>query len=146
MISCGDNKSWWILLMTPLAFAATHTHHHLSLPRSFVNTARPTRPAGCQMELTRSQPALSLLHPAALEGKPSSQAKAASPPLIPLLCHSAGAAAFVPQWGFVCLFLSAGLLLKVTSHSVSSVQTLWFLNKADCLAYCRNYLAVDVLI
>lgn len=89
VISYGDNKSWWILIMTPLALPAC-THHHLTLPRSFVNAPRPARPAGCQMELTRSQPALSLLSPAALEGKPSSEAKATSPPQILLLCHSAG--------------------------------------------------------
>lgn len=75
--------------MTLLA-SPPRTHHHLSLPRSFVNTPRPARPAGCQMELTRSQPALSLLSPVALEGKPSSEAKATSPRQIPFLYHSAG--------------------------------------------------------
>lgn len=82
------------------ATETTHTHHHLSLPRSFVNTARPTRPAGWQMEPARSQPAPTLLCPAALEGKPSSEAKAASPRLILLLCHSAGTGVFVSQWFF----------------------------------------------
>lgn len=112
MISCGDNKSWWILIMTPLALL-WRTHHHLSLPRSFVNTARPARPGGCQMELTRSQPALSLLSPAALEGKPSSEAKATSPRQIPLLCHSAGAAMFVS--GRVCFPLCL-LQLNTNPH------------------------------
>lgn len=114
MISYGDNKSWWILVMTLLA-SPPRTHHHLSLPRSFVNTPRPARPAGCQMELTRSQPALSLLSPVALEGKPSSEAKATSPRQIPLLCHSAGARVFVSGCVHLplCLYwLSAGLFIK----------------------------------
>lgn len=115
MISYGDNKSWWILIMTPMA-PPPRTHHHLSLPRSFVNTPRPARPAGCQMELTRSQPALSLLSPAALEGKPSSEAKATSPRQIPLLCHSAGARVFVSERVRLALRLdrfNTGLLLKI---------------------------------
>lgn len=110
---------------TGLAATHTHTrHHHLSLPCSFVSARRPTRPAGCQMELTRSQPALSLLSPAALEGKPSSEAKATSPRQIPLLCHSAGTSVFVSQR--VCLplrlrRLSAGLLLKARSKPGNEV-------------------------
>ncbi|CAB1441859.1 unnamed protein product [Pleuronectes platessa] len=80
--------------MTPLAFAP-RAHHHLFLPHSFVNAWRPARPAGCQMELTRSQPVQTLLSPVALEGKPSSEAKATSPRQIPLLCHSAASGVFV---------------------------------------------------
>ncbi|KAF3699756.1 hypothetical protein EXN66_Car015443 [Channa argus] len=45
----------------------------------------------------RSQPALSLLSPVALEGKPSSEAKATSPQQIPLLCHSAGMGVLVSE-------------------------------------------------
>lgn len=126
MISYGDNKSWWILIMTPLALLPC-THHHLSLPRSFVNTPRPARPAGCQMELTRSQPALSLLSPVALEGKPSSEAKATSPQQIPLLCHSAGTRVFVSQCVHLALVfvLTQCLtsLLKVRSDSFRVIYT-----------------------
>lgn len=77
------------------AAAAVHTSSPFSFHAHLWARRRPARPAGCQMELTRSQPALSLLSPVALEGKPSSEAKAASPRQIPLLCHSAGTGVFV---------------------------------------------------
>lgn len=158
MISYGDNKSWLILIMTPLA-PPPRTHHHLSLPRSFVNTPRPARPAGCQMELTRSQPVLSLLSPVALEGKPSSEAKAMSPQQISLLCHSAGTSVFVSERVRLSLCLrrlSAGLLLRVilsemwsdlsVKPTLTMIQTL---QRAQLQIYCKNqplwHIDIDIL-
>lgn len=107
--------------------AAVHTSSPFPFRAHLWTRPRPARPAGCQMELTRSQPALCLLSPVALEGKPSSGAKAASPQQIRLLCHSAGAGVFVSQ----CVHLSVMFvatqcltsLLRVRSDSFSVIHS-----------------------